>query len=110
MKTTKNIYGFTLDLACGLAALKAQNIQPIYSFPTMPDGPNAGVVEGPDANFYGTTFGGGVNGEGTVFKATTNGAVTLLYSFSAPFGYAGTFVATVAYCLLKFSTISTRQS
>ena len=82
----------TLSLL-SLSTASAQSVQPIYSFPASPAGPNAGVVEGPDGNFYGTTIGGGASGEGTVFKATTNGVVTMLYSFSPPFGYDGTYVS-----------------
>ncbi len=43
----------------------------LYSFGSSPnDGsnPTAGLVQGNDGNFYGTTSGGGTNGEGTVFK------------------------------------------
>lgn len=80
-----------LSLAA-IALASAQSVRPIYSFPTSPASPNAGVVEGPDGNFYGTTMSGGAGGEGTVFKVNTNGVVTTLYSFSPPFGYAGTFV------------------
>ncbi len=52
--------------------------------------PSAGLVEGTDGNFYGTTFGGGANvncylgnssGCGTVFKITPGGTLTTLYSF-----------------------------
>lgn len=46
--------------------------------------PFAGLVQGSDGNFYGTTLLGGVdglNGQGTVFKITSAGTVTLLYSF-----------------------------
>ncbi len=60
----------------------------LYSFCTQagtacPDGfnPDAGVVEGSDGNFYGTTSYGGANGEGTVFKLTPSGVLTTLYSF-----------------------------
>lgn len=41
----------------------------------------AGLVEGSDGNFYGTTSYGGANGEGTVFKVTPSGSFTTLYSF-----------------------------
>jgi uncharacterized repeat protein (TIGR03803 family) len=49
--------------------------------------PQAGLVQGSDGNFYGTTSGGGtygssVGGYGTVFKISTNGALTSLYSFT----------------------------
>ena len=52
--------------------------------------PYAGLVQGPDGNFYGTTqYGGGYDGNGTcfdygcgtVFKITPTGTLTTLYSF-----------------------------
>jgi len=70
----------------------AQSVQPIYSFPQSPVMPFAGLAEGPDGDFYGTTFYGGSGGEGTVFKVTANGVMTLLYSFSPPTASAGSFV------------------
>ena len=45
----------------------------LYSFGSVTnDGadPNAGLVQGSDGNFYGTTAYGGTNGYGTVFKLT----------------------------------------
>ncbi len=44
-------------------------------------GPPAGLVQGTDGNFYGTTPSGGATGNGTVFKITPAGALTTLYSF-----------------------------
>jgi uncharacterized repeat protein (TIGR03803 family) len=44
--------------------------------------PYAGLVQGSDGNFYGTTAYGGTNGAGTVFRITTNGVLTTLYQFS----------------------------
>jgi uncharacterized repeat protein (TIGR03803 family) len=41
----------------------------------------AGVIEGSDGNFYGTTDGGGAYSEGTVFKLTPSGTLTTFYSF-----------------------------
>jgi uncharacterized repeat protein (TIGR03803 family) len=46
--------------------------------------PYAGLVQGIDGNFYGTTTQGGADGHsGTVFKITPAGKLTTLYSFCA---------------------------
>jgi uncharacterized repeat protein (TIGR03803 family) len=52
--------------------------------------PYAGLVEGTDGNFYGTTYAGGANAAcymgatcGTAFKITTSGTLTTLHSFCA---------------------------
>ena len=71
----------------------------LYSFSGGDDGylPFAGLVQGNDGNFYGTTcFGGtygtGVAGDGlgygTVFTITTNGTLTTLASFNGTNGAA----------------------
>jgi uncharacterized repeat protein (TIGR03803 family) len=43
--------------------------------------PEAGLVQGTDGKFYGTTSLGGANGDGTVFSITTGGTLTTLYNF-----------------------------
>ena len=43
--------------------------------------PVAGLVQGTDGNFYGTTGNGGAGGDGTVFKITPSGTLTTLHSF-----------------------------
>ena len=48
--------------------------------------PEAGLVQGTDGNFYGTTANGGTNGYGTVFKITPAGMLTVLYSFDSTDG------------------------
>ncbi|HZL43925.1 MAG TPA: choice-of-anchor tandem repeat GloVer-containing protein, partial [Verrucomicrobiae bacterium] len=62
------------------------NGQPVdlYSFTGSDDGayPLAGLIQGADGNFYGTTYGGGTSGNGTVFRMTTGGAVNGIYSFT----------------------------
>src|SRR5208283_1359552 len=50
------------------------------------DEPFAGLVQGTDGNFYGTTVSGGANGLGTIFKLTPSGALTTLYSFCSQSG------------------------
>jgi uncharacterized repeat protein (TIGR03803 family) len=54
----------------------------LHSFTGGSDGANpfAGLVQGSDGYFYGTTYGGGI-GYGTVFKISTNGALAALYAF-----------------------------
>jgi len=66
----------------------------LYSFAGGSDGanPHAGLIQGSDGDFYGTTGHGGVNsscsasqyasGCGTVFKVTPAGVETVLYSFA----------------------------
>jgi uncharacterized repeat protein (TIGR03803 family) len=58
----------------------------LYAFCPQPgctDGssPSAGVVQGTDGNFYGTTQGGGADREGTVYKVTPQGTLTTLHYF-----------------------------
>ena len=49
--------------------------------------PRAGLVQGSDGNFYGTTNQRGANGNyGAIFKITTSGSITALYSFCAVSG------------------------
>ena len=61
----------------------------LYAFTNGADGanPSAGLVQGADGDFYGTTNSGGnvnawIDGVGTVFKITPSGALTTLYAFS----------------------------
>ncbi len=56
----------------------------LYSFRGSPnDGasPEAGLVQGSDGNFYGTTYDGGTNEAGTVFRISPSGSYTNLYFF-----------------------------
>ena len=70
-------------------------ITTLYTFGTVNDGsgdaldganPVAGLIQGADGSFYGTTSYGGVNdvssgGDGTVFQILTNGTLNVLHSF-----------------------------
>jgi uncharacterized repeat protein (TIGR03803 family) len=56
----------------------------LYSFKGGSDGlyPQAGLIQGSDGNFYGTTANGGTGpGTGTVFKVTPAGVESVLHSF-----------------------------
>jgi uncharacterized repeat protein (TIGR03803 family) len=48
--------------------------------------PQAGLVQGIDGKFYGTTEEGGANSNGTVFKITPSGTLTTLHSFDGTDG------------------------
>jgi uncharacterized repeat protein (TIGR03803 family) len=57
----------------------------LYSFTGGADGyyPWAGLVQGTDGNFYGTTeYGGLYSGVGTVFRITPTGTLTTLHTFN----------------------------
>ena len=57
----------------------------LYSFGTYSDydgvNPWAGLVQGSDGNFYGTTFHGGTNYQGTISRISPGGSYTNFYSF-----------------------------
>ena len=77
---------------------KAQQLTTLYTFCQQSgcaDGayPYAGLLQGPDGNFYGTTYQGGTGvacdvggGCGTVFKITPAGVLTTLYNFCSESG------------------------
>jgi uncharacterized repeat protein (TIGR03803 family) len=65
----------------------------LHSFagtPTEGGYPSAGLVQGADGNFYGTTLHGAANtcfeGCGSVFKITPSGVFTTLHTFAGPEG------------------------
>ena len=63
------------------------NLTTLYDFcPAASCGtfPRAGLIQGTDGDFYGTTYSGGAHGQnygGTVFRVTSEGAVTTLHNF-----------------------------
>ena len=69
--------------AYNATAVAAEHVKTLASFTGPPDVflPSAGLVVGPDGNFYGTSFYGGEAGLGTVYKMTPKGEETVLYSF-----------------------------
>jgi len=78
------------------------NYMNLYTFGSVPnDGyyPTAGLVQGSDGNFYGTTGHGGTSKSGTVFRISMSGNYTNLYSFGSSPGdgsipYAGLIQAS----------------
>jgi uncharacterized repeat protein (TIGR03803 family) len=92
--------GVFLLWATAAVALPAQTtVAPTGTFTTLHSfnstngaNPYAGLVQGTNGKFYGTTRQGGANGYGTVFSITTGGILTTLHSFNGTDGsnpYAG---------------------
>jgi uncharacterized repeat protein (TIGR03803 family) len=79
--------GVLLLWAAGAVALPAQTFTTLHSFAGT-DGatPEAGLVQGIDGNFYGTTTFGGAGADGTVFMITLGGRLTTLHSFDGTDG------------------------
>src|ERR1022692_4291124 len=80
-------YGVFVLCATTVIALPAQTFTTLHSFDNT-DGasPNAALVQGTDANLYGTTLDGGAAGLGTVFKISPSGALTTLHGFDGADG------------------------
>jgi uncharacterized repeat protein (TIGR03803 family) len=76
--------GLRLLWAAVFLPLSGGAMTTLYSFTNGVDGsqPYAGLAQGSDGNFYGTTFSGGTNDLGSVFKISPGGALTPLHSFS----------------------------
>jgi uncharacterized repeat protein (TIGR03803 family) len=87
------VTGILLILSGWAFNANALTVTNIYSFGGPPDDgivPVAGLVQGSDGNFYGTTATGGTNGGGTVFRISPSGTYTTLYYFaSSPTDGAG---------------------
>jgi uncharacterized repeat protein (TIGR03803 family) len=92
LATDENFYGTTANGGANrrgtvFKITSAGALTTLYSFCARngcPDGeiPNAGLVQGTDGNFYGTTYlGGAPAGHGTIFKITPGGVLTTLLRF-----------------------------
>jgi YVTN family beta-propeller protein/uncharacterized repeat protein (TIGR03803 family) len=91
-----NFYGTTfvggaLGVGTFFKITPSGTLTTLYSFCSQDgctDGiePEAGLVQGTDGNFYGTTSSGGVNDDGTVFRITPSGTLTTLWSFCSEDG------------------------
>ncbi len=84
-----NFYGTTFaggtsGLGVVFKMTPAGTLTTLWQFNGIPDGsqPAAGLVQGANSNFYGTTYAGGASGSGTVFTITSSGTLTTLYNFS----------------------------
>ncbi len=96
-KTGRASKGETSGRACAIFLFVFANVitslaqtftlSPLLSFNSANGrNPQAGLVQGADGNFYGTTFGGGASDLGTVFKISPTGALTTLFSFNSANG------------------------
>jgi len=86
-------YGGTTNEGTVFRISPSGNYSNLYSFfPTGNEGvyPTAGLVQGSDSNFYGTTEYGGTSNAGTVFRISPSGNFTNLYSFF-PTGNEGAY-------------------
>jgi uncharacterized repeat protein (TIGR03803 family) len=90
--TDGNFYGVTglggssnnCTLGCGTVfKINAKGtLTTLHSFDGSDgSGPQAGLIQATDGNFYGTTFSGGTLSGGTVFRMTASGTLTTLYKF-----------------------------
>ena len=86
-----SFYGTTYDAGAGgdgtvFRIDPTGNLTNLWSFTGGTDGanPGAGLVQGSDGNFYGTTYGSGSgpSGYGTVFRISSSGNLTSLWSFT----------------------------
>jgi uncharacterized repeat protein (TIGR03803 family) len=77
------------ETGCGTVfTISPTGFTTLYNFCSQPhcadgSGAPAGVIQGTDGNFYGTTLEGGANTGGTVFKITPEGRMTTIYNFCA---------------------------
>lgn len=82
LRRLKMAYAALLFCVVTAIALPAQTFTTLASFDST-DGsePYAGLTQGTDGNFYGTTLDGGANKDGTIFKIVSAGTLTTLHSF-----------------------------
>ncbi len=98
-----NLYGTTSGSGSGPSAYgtvfritTGGSLSNLHSF-VGSDGvnPSAGLVQGSDGNFYGTTYSGGAYGYGTVFRIASNGNLTTLWSFTNGLDGASSYATLV---------------
>ena len=86
--TDGNFYGTTANGGASGSGTVFQmtpsgTLTTLHPFTGGSDGayPYAGLIQGTDGNFYGTTVQGGASGRGTVFQMTPSGTLTTLHPF-----------------------------
>jgi uncharacterized repeat protein (TIGR03803 family) len=82
------LYGGTNNIGVAFRLTPTGVFSVLYDFDESGGGGGnpAGITEGTDGNFYGTTQNGGSLGYGTFFKMTPAGALTILYNFDSTHG------------------------
>jgi len=76
-----------LALSSVLPSASAQTLTTLVNFNNTNGAyPSAGLVQGTDGNFYGTTSNDGILGYGTVFRMTPSGSLTTLVRFKGSNG------------------------
>src|SRR5258707_1173201 len=87
--TDGNFYGTTSQGGSANAGTVFQltpsgGLNVLYAFTGGADGgyPSAGVIQGTDGNFYGTTYQGGTSNTGAVFQLTPAGSLSVVYTFT----------------------------
>ena len=77
-------FGGTNNLGTVFQITSSGTLTTLYQFSggaTNGRNPEAGLVQGSDGNFYGTSNGGGIKDSGTVFRVSSSGTLTTLYQF-----------------------------
>ena len=75
--------GFTNGSGSAFKITTAGVISLLYSFYTHTGyNPYGRTVQGPDGQFYGTTYYGGYYDNGTIYKSDANGSMTILHHFN----------------------------
>jgi uncharacterized repeat protein (TIGR03803 family) len=84
---SKRVWILFAFCAATAIATSAQTFTSLHSF-DYADGanPEAGMVQGANGKFYGTTYVGGANSDGSVFSITTGGALLTVHSFNGADG------------------------
>ncbi len=79
----KSILTIACSMFLGSAAALSQDFQTLYYFGAQPpNNPDAGVVMGPDGNFYGSTYFGGAYNQGAIYRLTPTGMLTNIVDFN----------------------------